>query len=104
MTELGERNKLLRDELERSEDGRRIAEAKLEASQGVVRRNAQALAGSLEKSRALEEELSQLRRVAQSMVKEVLGPRPEPSALAADLMEVLGEVRGLVSDGVFHGA
>jgi hypothetical protein len=25
-------------------------------------------------------------------------------ALAADLMEILGEVAGLITDGVFHGA
>lgn len=38
------------------------------------------------------------------MVTEVLGPHPGSSVLAADLMEIPGEVAGLITDGVFHGA
>jgi hypothetical protein len=67
-------------------------------------RNAQPLVDSLGRSKILEEELGQLRGMAWSVVTEVLGPRPRSSALPADLLEILGEVVGLITDGVFHGA
>jgi hypothetical protein len=56
------------------------------------------------RSNVLEEELGQLRSMARSLITEVLGPRPRSSALAADLSGIRGEVMGLVTDGVFHGA
>jgi RecA/RadA recombinase len=61
--------------LKRSEEARRVAESELAATKEVVVRNAQALADSLGRSKALEEELSQLQGVARSAVTEVLGPR-----------------------------
>jgi hypothetical protein len=38
------------------------------------------------------------------VVTEVLGPCPGSSTLIADLSEILGEVAGLITNGVFHGA
>jgi hypothetical protein len=67
-------------------------------------RNAPALANSLERSRVLEEELSQIRGAARSMATEVLRPRLGSSVLVTDLSEIPGEVAGLITDGVFHGA
>jgi hypothetical protein len=37
------------------------------------------------------------------VVTEVLRPRSGSSGLVADLSQILGEVAGLISDGVFHG-
>jgi hypothetical protein len=38
------------------------------------------------------------------VVTEVLGPHPELSALIADLSQIPGEVAGLITNGIFHGA
>jgi hypothetical protein len=70
----------------------------------MVARSAQSRADSLERSKALEEELGQLRSVVRSVIMEVLGPHPGLSALVTDLLEIPGEVMGLVTDGVFHVA
>jgi hypothetical protein len=94
----------LRDELKQSEEGCRAAESELATTKEVVARNAQVLADSFGRSKVLEEELGQLRRAAQSVVTEVLGLRPGSSALAANLSKILGEVAGLITDGVFHNA
>jgi hypothetical protein len=58
----------------------------------------------LGRSKVLEEELGQLRGAVQLMVMEVLELRLGSSALAADLFEIPGEVAGLITDTVFHGA
>jgi hypothetical protein len=80
-----------------------LAEFELATAKESMARNVQALVDSLERSGILEEELGQLRDAARSVVREVLGPRPGSSALAADLLEVPGEVAGLITDGVFYG-
>jgi hypothetical protein len=54
------RNGLLKSELQRLEDARRAAESELATAKKSMAWNAQALVGSLERSRVLEEELGQL--------------------------------------------
>jgi hypothetical protein len=83
------------------------------STEEVVTRNVQALADSLGKNRVLEEELGrlqgelcQLRGATQLVVMGILGLRPDLglSMLATNLSIILGEVSGLITDGVFHGA
>jgi hypothetical protein len=85
------------------EDACRAAKSELATTQEVVTCYTQALADSLERNRVLEEEFGQLQGVAQSVVTEILGPRPELRALVTNLSEILGEVSGLFTGGVFHG-
>ena len=89
--------------MKRSEDARHVAESELPATQGVVTWNTQALADSLERSKVLEEDLSQFQGAAQSVVREVLGPRPGSSVLVVDPIEIPSNVAGLISNGVFRG-
>jgi hypothetical protein len=98
------RNRLLRDELKRSEDASLAANSKLVTTKEVVAWSAQALADSLGRSNVLEEELGQLRSMAWSLITEVLGPHPRSSALTANLSRIRGKVTGHVTDRVFHGA
>jgi hypothetical protein len=98
------RNGLLKSELQRLEDACRTAESELACAKGSLVRNAQALADSLERNRVLEEELCKLRGAARSVITEVLGPLPRSSTLVADLSQIPGEVAGLITDVVFHGA
>ena len=76
-------------------------ERDLEAAKAMIGRNTEALAKSLKERRALEEDLDQIRNVAQLIVSEVFGSVPSTSAPAIRLAEVLDEVRALITDELF---
>ena len=76
----------------------------LETAKVMFGRNAEALAKSLEERHALEGELDQIRNVAQLVVLEVFGSAPSTSMPAIWLVEVLDEVRALITHRLFYGA
>jgi hypothetical protein len=90
--------------LKQSKDAHRAAESELATTKEMVAQSAQVLVDSLGRSKALEEELGHLRSVVRLVIMEVLEPHPRSSALTTNLLEIQGEVTGLVTDRVYHGA
>ena len=75
----------------------------LETAKAMIGQNAEALAKSLEERHALKGELDQIRNVAQLIISEVFGSALSTSAPAIRLVEVLDEVRTLITLGLFYG-
>ena len=79
-------------------------ERDLETAKATFGWNAEALAKSLDERRALEGELDQICNVAQLIISEVFGSALSTSAPAIRLVEVLDEVRTLITHGLLYGA
>ena len=78
-------------------------EQELETAKAAVGRGMEALAQSIEERRVLKGELDHIHNVAQVVVSKVFRSGQSTSTPAVQLVDVLNEVRALISDGMFYG-